>query len=180
MKAAWAFLHSLRNPRDNYVVYNCAPASGCSRKHKHMQVAKRPGTGTEVGNTCVRFFPDVKGEIDVKVPYKYFLHRFAGTGTEHNTTENVYQIYRQFLKDCEVLLGSADCPPHNMILTSEWLLIIPRRYPENEAYMDLLPNAAGMMGLISSPGQAILDKWLSEGPAKVLGAFGLPPDSQAE
>ncbi|OIW22279.1 putative phosphorylase [Coniochaeta ligniaria NRRL 30616] len=177
IKAAWAFLHSLRNHRDNYVVYNCAPASGCSRKHKHLQVARRPGTGTEAGETDVRFFPDVDGEAAVKVPYRYLLHRFAGPGIEHNTAEDVHEIYLRFLAECKGLLGSADCPPHNMILTSEWLLMIPRRYPEKGAYLDLLPNGAGMMGMISSPSQAVLDKWAREGPAKVLGAFGLPPES---
>lgn len=178
MNAAWAFLHSLRKPRDNYVVYNCAPASGCSRKHKHLQVAKRPGSGAEVGETCLRFFPDADGQAEVKVPYKYLLHRFSDPGIEHNTADDVFRIYGQFLIQCRRRLGSADSPPHNLILTSEWLLMIPRRCPENQEYMELLPNGAGMMGMVSSPSRAILDKWLSEGPAKVLGAFGLPPDSE--
>ena len=48
INVAWAMLHSLRDPGDYYVMYNCGEESGCSRQHKHMQVTKRPGTGSEV------------------------------------------------------------------------------------------------------------------------------------
>lgn len=177
MRAAWAVLHSLRDPRDNYVIYNCGTASGCSRKHKHLQAAKRPGTETETGETSIKLFPDVSGETEVKVPYKYFLHRFAEPEMGHGIADHVFEIYKQFLTECKALPGSTECPPHNLILTSDWLLMIPRRFPLHEAYMDLLPGGAGMMGMVSSPSQVVLDRWVSEGPAKLLSAFGLAPDS---
>jgi ATP adenylyltransferase len=161
-------------------MFNCAPESGCSRQHKHMQVLKRPRAAEQgTTETGFRFFPDVGGGSDEKpnVPYKYFLHRFARPGIENNTAADVYRVYGDFLDRSRAALGSARSP-HNVILTTEWLLVIPRRYPENEAYMKLLPNGAGMMGMVSASEQEVIDEWMAEGPAKVLGAFGLPPDTE--
>jgi ATP adenylyltransferase/5',5'''-P-1,P-4-tetraphosphate phosphorylase II len=179
IKFAWTLLHSVNNDGDYYVMYNCGPESGCSREHKHMQASKRPGAeGTEAGETGFRFFPDVDGdEARAKVPYKYFLHLFAKPGMKHNTADDVYEVYRDLLHKCRSALGSVHCP-HNLILTREWLLVIPRRYPENGKYMELLPNGAGMMGMVTAAEQEKIDEWMSEGPATVLGAFGLPPDSE--
>ena len=112
------------------------------------------------------------------MPYRYFLHRFAGHDVVDS--DSVYRIYRSFLEGCGASSSfrSTDwAPSHNLILTSGWLLVIPRRYPGNEAYTELLPNGAGMMGTVSARDQRIVDKWMAEGPARVLAAFGLPPDS---
>ncbi|KAB5578431.1 hypothetical protein GE09DRAFT_1052467 [Coniochaeta sp. 2T2.1] len=194
VRVTWDFLQSLAKPGEYYVMYNCAPASGCSRQHKHLQVARRhqqPVSG-DGGERATRLWPDIgigwreKEEEEVKVPYRYFLHRFPPTSSSSGrglSVEYVYHYYASFLRDCRTALlggGSEEevCPPHNLILTSEWILMIPRRYPEEESYMELLPNGAGMMGMVSSPRRQILDRWVQEGPAKVLRMFGLPPEEK--
>lgn len=183
--SAWHLFCRLRNPDDYYIMYNCAPEAGCSRQHKHIQILRRPSA--EGGG--FRFFPDVDdfSEVDdssdaddddgdkCKVPYRYFLHRFPLPETVSEVA--VDSFYRECVAACrrQLGVGENDTCPHNLILTSDWLLVIPRRKPEDPAYMPLLPNGAGMMGMVSLADREIRDKWMSAGPAKVLAAFGLPP-----
>ncbi|KAB5549900.1 hypothetical protein GE09DRAFT_1128248 [Coniochaeta sp. 2T2.1] len=193
VRVAWDFLQSLAKPEEYSVMYNCASASGCSRRHKHLQVARRhrPMSGHgDGGERATRLWPDIgtdwgRREEKAKVAYRYFLHRFPPTSSSGGrglAAEYVYHYYASFLRDCRTALGGGSeewwCPPHNLILTSEWILVIPRRYPRDESYLELLPNGAGMMGMVSSPRREVLDRWVQEGPAKVLGMFGLPPEEE--
>jgi ATP adenylyltransferase len=177
ISASWAFLHSLQKP--HIALYNCTPAGGCSRVHKHVQVLPyRRGAEEESGKDGFRLFPDNTDE-KVHVPYAYFLHRFTHQPTRKSrpTSREVFDIYTSMLAKARKHLGIAaddsDTPcPHNVILVKDWILIIPRRPVNNSG---LMTNAAGMMGMIITSTEDQARKWLDKGVSAALAECGIPP-----
>lgn len=169
--AAVRFLFSVADP--HYVLYNCTATSGCSRKHKHMQALKKPGIGEAEESSSFRFFPDT--EIpSICAPYQYHLHRF-GPPTQLQAT-GVYELYVDMLSKCKKQIGfqendTASLCPHNLILTKEWMILIPRLSNE---YNGIGANATAMMGMPMMATREILQLWIDNGPARVLRELGVP------
>jgi ATP adenylyltransferase len=163
--AAWSVIHAFCEPA--YAMYNCGREAGCSRAHRHLHVLSKP-------RGHFGFFPDMD---DVEVPYKYFLHRF----NDQVTIDEVYKAYMDLLGECHQALieagewrdgGDMSCP-HNVILVKDWVLVIPRR---KTTITDLIPNGAGMIGQPAVLQPEDLDRWMEEGPSRVLQAASLSPD----
>lgn len=60
--------------------------------------------------------------------------------------------------------------PHNVIMTREWTVVIPRRAARVDG---LGTNAAGMMGLIWVGTKKEMEEWERRGPWRILGELGL-------
>lgn len=157
----------------HYVIYNCGRAAGCSREHKHLQVFPKPGRD-EDGHDMFRYFEDaaVQGPADVPmVPFKFFLHRFGQEELGHR--ERMKEIYDGFVKKSKDLLGipeDAEFCPHNVVMTNEWIMVIPRVKADVEGAS---ANSVGMMGLLWTTRQEQVDKWKELGPARVLREVGV-------
>lgn len=168
ISAAVAFLESVES--EHYVFYNCTKDAGCSRYHKHMQILKKPAA-----DSTFRFFPDAD-DSNTRVPYQHSLHRF--TLGEPLDSKEVYDIYSGFLEECKQTLGikqttrSTLCP-HNMVLTKEWMIMIPRRSNDCNG---IGANAAGMLGMPMMSDEKTYDIWMRNGPAKMLAELGVPAD----
>ena len=61
--------------------------------------------------------------------------------------------------------------PHNVVLTKEWIMLIPRRSNDFEG---VTANAACMVGSVWLMKEAQLDRWRALGPNKVLSQLGVP------
>lgn len=81
------------------------------------------------------------------------------------TTELV-EIYEQLIASA----GIKDNPAHNVILTTEWLLVIPRACARHG---NLAANAASMVGMVWVTKEEDLQEWLDKGPMEVLCKFGI-------
>lgn len=153
---------------DYMVIYNSGRASGCSRFHKHMQILPRP----------FPLFPDrLPDGPAANVPYVYDLIRHPptspSTSTSDETLTTILTAYTSALQRFRGLLGlqSAEEPvPHNVVMTSEWTVVIPRRAASVEG---LGANAAGMMGLVWVGTREELNEWERRGPWTVLGSLGV-------
>jgi ATP adenylyltransferase len=171
VEASWAFL-SAKGGEDYYVMYNCAQEAGCSRNHKHMQILQKPEfTSPENG---FRFFPDIEErKSTIEIPYVYFLKYFDQKSME---AIEVWDIYQEVLRKCKKALDTKEddedtvCP-HNMVLTKDWMLMIPRR---TGMYKGVMVNAAGMMGMPTVANEELLAIWKKIGPSKALSEFGVP------
>lgn len=166
-------------PDPHYILYNCTTTSGCSRNHKHMQVLKKPGVGEHQEASSFRFFPDME-DSNVHVPYQYFLHRFDASAPFKVTT--VHEIYLDMLRKCRKQLGLQEADtdslcPHNLVLTSESVVLIPRR---SNDYNGVGANATAMMGMPMMSDRGILQMWIDNGPARVLRELGVPPKVTGE
>lgn len=148
-------------------MYNCTTEAGCSRRHKHLQILPKPTGGMQL-------WPDTlpPGQ-EANVPYRSFLLWIPTDAT----ASVVYDFYRASMGACRRALGRGtdDGCPHNVILTTEWILVIPRQCRVDARYRDLLPNGSGMMGLVNVAREDKVGRWLEgEGPGKILAAFGIP------
>lgn len=164
-------LFSVSDP--HYVLYNCTTTSGCSRKHKHMQVLKKPGVGESHVASPFRFFPDTQ-DSNFHVPYQYDIHYFNSSAPFEVAA--VYEIYLDMLCKCRKRLGLQEADtdslcPHNLVFTTEWMILIPRR---SNDYNGVGANATAMMGIPMMSDREILQIWLENGPARVLKELGVP------
>jgi len=171
-EASLKFLEESGAERYN-LMYNCAEESGCSRNHKHVQIVPKPKFSDQGGG--FRFFPDIKGwEDTVEVPYMYFL-KYLEKGKELRGGE-IWSIYRELLMGCRKTLGIQEdddetvCQ-HNMILTKDWIMVIPRRTGK---YGGLMVNAMGMMGMPTIANEELFEIFKKIGPGKVLSEMGVP------
>lgn len=156
-------------------MYNCGEDAGCSRNHKHMQIVQKPEALSP--GTGFRFFPDVSDHNStINVPYVYFLEYLQHEKLDD--VDDILRIYRNAIRNCRKILGIEEddeetvCP-HNMILTKDWLLVIPRR---TGAYKGVMVNAAGMMGLPTMSNKDLFAIWTNIGPRKALAEFGVARD----
>ena len=66
--------------------------------------------------------------------------------------------------------------PHNVILTKDYIVLIPRRVATTDGIEGHIINATGMMGLSWAQTEQQLEGWKKTGPAKVLSELGFSPD----
>lgn len=189
--AALAFLQQAR--REWFVLFNCTKDAGCSRLHKHLQVFGKPEELCD-GARGFRFFPDVRDK-EVRVPYRYFLHYFISPSWRQRP-EEVYSIYLSLLQQCRNALAAKESDyetngssyqtkesndekestrgklsPHNMILTKQWMILIPRR---SNDFHGVTANGMGMLGMPLMGSEEVLEKWKSLGPSRCLRELGVP------
>lgn len=176
IRAAWAILDGIG--RKYYVLFNCTPTAGASRMHKHMQVIPHPMAVNEVEDGF-RFFPDLEASTQAtEVPFKHFIEHFKGLPNEASSRdEQVFEIYSRLLAQTRAALSiSPEDPvcPHNVVLTQDWIILIPRR---SKVFHGITANSAGMMGSVWLEKESEYDAWKARGPANVLAALGIPANT---
>jgi ATP adenylyltransferase/5',5'''-P-1,P-4-tetraphosphate phosphorylase II len=145
-----------------YVIFNCGELGGCSRVHKHVQGLRGPPFAFEV----------LKDGQD-KVPYKFFLHRFE-QGFRGLEVELLEKTYEEMLGRCRDVLGIEDktvCPPHNVVLWDDCIVVIPRR---KGVFEGAAANTGGMLGSVWVSEEKEMEKWVEIGCANVLRELGVP------
>ncbi|KAK4667855.1 uncharacterized protein QC764_704070 [Podospora pseudoanserina] len=160
-------------------MFNCGIDSGCSRLHKHMQVLAVPDEA-EFG-----LWPDSASKC---IPFKYYKHDIDGRLDELSREREAWERYFEFTAAAQEALMKAgyipnapdgvdatEIVPHNIILTREWLLVIPR----TQAGMNGADaNAAGYLGMVWVSDEGRMRKWTDQGPVELLTRLGLPNDIQ--
>lgn len=183
LAAAWAALTSLDDNVEgekHYVVYNGGKEAGSSRKHKHMQLLSRPrkqdgdlellpyreprdlGVGAL---PCVAFAErlDTLQGKDVDVAGRALAEIVAGHFTKTRETLNIDEA------DKETQVA------HNVIMTTDWLMTIPRRLTTIEGYLHRHNvGAQGMLGLVWVTTDEQLEGWRAFGLTNVLRKLGVP------
>lgn len=164
LAAALLVLGSLE---DMYLIYNCSPAGGCSRAHKHMQALRGPPFSFE-------------GLLNgsVKAPFQYFAHR-VDPGFRDTAVSDLHVMYISLLDQARNVLGlgSRDVCPHNLVMWKDWIFVIPRTKPGTGKPCT---NAAGMFGSIWVPDQENVDKWMIHGGILALQALGVPMSTRLQ
>lgn len=163
------------------LIYNSGRASGCSRSHKHMQLLPRPP------RTSFSLFPDLPPDTPANMPYVYDLIRHppslsSSMYDDPHTPTYIITSYTSSLNRLRSLLDIQrdDEPvPHNVIMTREWTVVIPRRTARVNG---LGVNAAGMMGLVWVTTEEEMEECKRSGAWRMLGEFGFKAgkDGQGE
>lgn len=147
--------------RDYLIFYNCRAEAGCSRLHKHLQALPRESLD---GNPWLNL-------DSPSVPFAF--HRNDSCGTDPKMLLRAYQegmaaLVRTLGEETELENG---VPPHNMIMDRGRLVVIPRRAGGIDG---LAANSGGMLGLIWTQSEDMMQRWLDTNPHKLLKAAGVP------
>jgi ATP adenylyltransferase/5',5'''-P-1,P-4-tetraphosphate phosphorylase II len=145
-----------------YVIFNCGEKGGCSRVHKHVQGLRGPPHAFDLLQN---------GGNDV--PFKFFIQRFDESFKELEVGR-LEEVYGEMLGRCREVLGIEDgdvCPPHNVVLWDDCVVVIPRR---RGVWEGAAANTGGMLGSIWVPEESEMKKWVELGCANVLRELGVP------
>lgn len=178
--AAWEALEGMG---ETYmVIFNCGPDAGASVAHKHLQlipvaehVRKHPfpterrevvgmctGLDEVVVSTVLTFLEP--HAID-GLPYQHMIMTLPQTVS----VGPLYDIYSNTLRR----FGIEPSEPHNMLLTTNWLMVIPRR----RAWIsEVAANAAAMIGMAWCKSEEQYQGWQRRGIGNVLRGMGKPSE----
>lgn len=163
-----------------YVVFNGGREAGSSRMHLHLQVLPMPRVekgerelawdsvveGIGKGNT--------EGDETLDLPYLAFGVRLRSRDSD--LLEDLVAAYGRHYAKCRQALEKRkdEAVPHNIILTRNYVITIPRRAATVEGIAGHSVGAQGMLGLIWCNKEAQIEGWRSTGPINVLRELGIP------
>ncbi|EHA55087.1 hypothetical protein MGG_01873 [Pyricularia oryzae 70-15] len=155
-----------------FAFYNCGVAAGFSRLHRHMQFVPRPEGFTTFLDADEDDQGAQGGGGSANVPFLYFRRALDGSG---RGLKEVYDGLRSEMAARSKFRSEGpgtDCP-HNLIMTRQWMAVIPRR---SSVLGPASTNSIGMMGLVPVSTRESVEEWKSLGPLHVLKEFGVPRD----
>ena len=169
---------------DGLAFYNAGPAAGASQRHKHLQLIPL----SSFPNSQLPIEPLLHSVKTVGTPGMApglpFLHAFASIDPawfdpQKDGASSLLACYRSLLRSVglsvEATAGSSSsAAPYNLLVTRQWLLLVPR---SQEVFEGISINALGFAGalLVKDTEQlAVLQK---QGPMSALQCVALPRES---
>lgn len=139
--------------QNGLVFYNGGPLAGASVEHKHLQMIPLPLTPVSTFPFCglLSSTPVTGNPTETALP---FSHRVIATDFTNTTStealketaERNCKNYHRLLMDLKLLPESDGMmAPHNMLMTRDYLWVIPRRKDSHEG---LAVNALGFSGML--------------------------------
>lgn len=131
--------------------YNGGAEAGASQAHKHLQLVPLPLAPEDAVPMAVLFKSMPRAPAVASVPGLPFRHAFSWTDGEENISgERLLQTYDALLSATEisgVVRASAryQSAPYNLLVTREWMLLVPR---SRERFEAISINALGFAGSI--------------------------------
>jgi len=167
---------------DGLAFYNAGRAAGASQDHKHLQLVPLPldAADNEIPiRPLLRELQLVDG-LGV-APLLPFRHAYAdlpsGAWSDARTTgELLLALYAKLCKAVDVgevqLRGERrQSTPYNLLLTREWMLVVPR---SRERFESISINALAFAGSIFVKDEAQLERVRESGPIAVLREVSWP------
>ncbi|KAK3676211.1 hypothetical protein LTR78_003961 [Recurvomyces mirabilis] len=179
--AAWTALDHLG---ENYVaIYNGGKDAGASIGHKHLQILPRPSSfgldflimkylrceadNKDEKNGISRSARQLKlATLLSEVPYQLGV-RGLSDGIDSSTVHNTYN-------ELQEKLSLDHDSPNNLILTRDYIMLIPRHRAHIDQISGYIANAAAMMGMVWVQSENLFEGWLQYGPMRVLNAQTRP------
>jgi len=159
---------------DGLGFYNSGPEAGASQPHKHLQLVPSPlGEGPErVPLERVFGRAGLAGGIG-RLPAFPFPHAVArlDLGAEHRreaeAPRRALTLYREL---CRAVFPGGDVGPYNLLLTRDWMLLVPRVRDRAELGdgRSLGLNALAFAGSLFVPGPEELARLRRHGPVALL------------
>lgn len=107
------------------------------------------------------------------LPFEYRLTKIPTS----RSADVVYEFYKAMCGELQMLTGRA----HGLLLTKEWIMVVPRRTANIAGEIDDAPLQGGanaMIGMLWLKSQEQLENWKRYGPMKALRDFGVAVDAQ--
>ncbi|AIE75455.1 MULTISPECIES: DUF4922 domain-containing protein [unclassified Synechocystis] len=153
--------------KEGLVFYNSGPKAGASQPHRHLQWIPFPLI--ENGYT----FPLADHFISAKnLPFKTAIAPLTMDIINSDDGGKIcHQLYRDLLGQLSLQTTAEEKPhPYNLLMTREFLAIIPRC---QESYQDIEVNALGFAGGLLVRNQQQLELLQQLGPWKLLQNVGI-------
>lgn len=160
--------------------YNGGLEAGASQAHKHLQwVPQDPGSDPALRGLFVA--PGTRPGVADMLATLRWRHAFVALAADpwqHQETAAA-QLQAAFIQAWRLVgLEAArhdvlppSLPPYNLLVTRDWLLLVPRRC---EKWHDVSINALGFAGSLFVRSHAQIERLRSAGPLAVLAAVSQP------
>jgi len=177
-EAMWACLAEI----DGLVFYNAGKAAGASQRHKHLQLIPLPldQEGLRIPIEPVVTKAQFSGFVGIipQFPFKHGLVRFDASWVKSHleaavATLDSYHILLEsldLLKDIEVS-DIKQSHPYNLLVTREWMLIIPR---SQECFESISVNSLGFSGALLVRNHQQMELLKAYCPITVLQGVAIP------
>ena len=153
---------------DGLAFYNGGVVAGASQPHKHLQQVPVPlGEGHD-RTPMDPLFASIRLEERVRtVPELPFIHAVAGVERcgRMRAVEAARHTLALYMEMRTTVGLEKDSDPYNLLVTRDWMLMVPRT---REFYETISVNALGFAGSILVRNEAELETVRQRGPWKVL------------
>ncbi|WP_418648699.1 ATP adenylyltransferase family protein [Thauera butanivorans] len=170
-------LATILGPQGGLGFYNGGRIAGASQAHKHLQwvpdSALRADDGFAAFSRSLRYDMPGIAQYNAALPWQHAFVSLAGIDW-CNPAAAGQTLQDAFATACRAvsLPPAADpMPPYNLLVSRDWLLVVPRRLEE---WQDISINSLGYAGslFVRSPSQ--IERLRTEGPLAVLATVGFP------
>lgn len=176
--AAWICLTEV----NSFVFYNAGKEAGASQKHKHLQfiplplIAESPDLPIESAISKAIFKHEI-GRISC-FPFQHALMRFNFQSHQNILEKASYSLdcYQKLLTTLNISIlcnqnERKNISAYNLLMTKEWILIIPRL---QETSKGISVNAAGFAGTLFVRNKKQMQLLKANGPIATLKGVTLP------
>ncbi|MCG7947511.1 MAG: phosphorylase [Candidatus Thiodiazotropha taylori] len=158
--------------------YNAGEDAGASQKHKHLQMVPLPLYGdTEPFPFSAVFAKQNQTETITQLPGLPFRHGFCNLpeGLFNNpelAASHCHRLYCNMLENLALTTvtdshGQRPSAPYNLLVTSQWMLLVPRT---TECWHEISVNAMAYVGSLFVMNQEGLKRLQEIGPVNLLSA----------
>ncbi|MBD0315389.1 MAG: phosphorylase, partial [Nitrospiraceae bacterium] len=161
---------------DGLVFYNAGPAAGASQRHKHLQLIPLPDlAGPRLPIEPLLRSAQILGDIGC-LPGLPFRHAYGLMEPEwldpgKDASASFLARYRTLLRTAGMSPEAEPAPSYNLLVTRQWLLLVPRR---QECFDGISVNALGFAGTLLVKTAAQLSALRERGPMTALQQVALP------
>jgi ATP adenylyltransferase len=163
--ADFTALAQVMGARGGLGFYNGGEIAGASQGHKHLQwIPRLPPLAAEL--------PALRQRLGDRLDFRNAYAALPpAIWDAPDCGEQLAVRYRALLAACALVDGEDGPPPYNLLLTRDWMWLIPRRA---ESWRDMSINALGFAGSLFVKHPDKLEALLEAGPMNALRAVTLP------
>lgn len=150
---------------DGLGFYNGGAIAGASQAHKHLQwIPQRPPLAQRL--------PDYLNRFAARFAFRHALGAIpAACWHDAAAGQQLEALYRTLLRNAGVECEANVPAPYNLLLTREWMWLVPRRA---EHWRGMSINALGFSGSLFVKHQEGLGELVAAGPMNALCAVACP------
>lgn len=156
--------------------YNGGAEAGASQRHKHLQcVPASPQSDNLKRLTCTLVGTDCQAGqpcTHASLPFRHAFVRLDHASTpERSPAEAAFSAFRRACDEVGIDPDADPMPPYNMLLTREWLMVVPR---SREDFEGMSVNALGFAASLFVRDRAQIERLRAVGPLTVLRGVAYP------
>ncbi len=139
------------------IFYNSGRDAGASQPHRHLQAM--PVTDLPIAK-ALRALPNSPEQLKA-LPFRHLISRID----HKNLVSSAYALYLEMLNQLDILNSDGHPGPYNLLMTAEWLMVIPRTHGRFEG---VSINSLGFAGLLLAKNQQACQALRNATPSQVL------------